>query len=215
MQKTWTTEARPKHWRFVALWLVVKIHDPLLFWKPWSETPPLAVYLSAPLPWHKLQSGPNSKDEMCSAGREAIRTKPNMPATKVIKPQTVATSRKSVRESNPVRVRQAAAQLRAPAVRNGRASSCPRCPQHTATQPGCKRKARSSSTTAAAPATRPGRPREASGTGHQREPRATSAHRWDHGCVGETGVCGGEGGREALLRGPTKNLRSGSTLWPW
>ncbi|XP_075905284.1 uncharacterized protein LOC142903492 [Nelusetta ayraudi] len=113
---------------------------------------------------------------MRSAGREAIRTKPNMPATKVIKPETVATSRKSVRESNPVRVKQAAAQLRAPAVRNGRASSCPRCPQHTATQPGCKRKARSSSTTAAGPATRPGRPREASGTGHQREPRAESAH---------------------------------------
>lgn len=107
---------------------------------------------------------------MCSTGHEAIRTKPNMPVTKVIKPETVATSRKSMRESTPVRVRQGAAQLR---VRSSRASSCPRCPQVTATQPGCKRKTRfSSSSTAPAPATRPARAQEASG--YQREPQVAS-----------------------------------------
>lgn len=107
-----------------------------------------------------------------------------MPATKVIKPKTVEASRKPLRDTKPVKVRAAAGadgQLLVPAVRNGRASSFPRCPQRTACVPGCQRRARCGSASAA-PAPNPEKratvntnTREASG--RQREPRSVRQQR--------------------------------------
>lgn len=107
-----------------------------------------------------------------------------MPATKVIKPKTVEASRKPLRDSKPVKARATAgagSQLLVPAVRNGRASSCPRCPQRTASVPGCKRRARSGCA-AAAPATNPEKratvnPNTREASGRQREPRSVRQQR--------------------------------------
>lgn len=107
-----------------------------------------------------------------------------MPATKVIKPKTVEASRKSLRDTKPVKVRAAAGaddQLLVPAARNGRASSCPRCPQRTASVPGCQRRARSGSA-AAAPATNSEKratvnPNSREASGRQREPRSVRQQR--------------------------------------
>ncbi|XP_023252681.1 uncharacterized protein LOC111647290 [Seriola lalandi dorsalis] len=55
-----------------------------------------------------------------------------MPATKVLKPQPVEATGKTVEKSKPAKVKAvtgAESELKAPAVRKSRASSCPRCPQ--------------------------------------------------------------------------------------
>ncbi|XP_035510120.1 uncharacterized protein zgc:194621 [Morone saxatilis] len=55
-----------------------------------------------------------------------------MPATKVIKQKPVEAPRKTLEKPKPVKVRAvtgAESDLRVPAVRKSRASSCPRCPQ--------------------------------------------------------------------------------------
>lgn len=78
-------------------------------------------------------------------------------------------SRKPLKETKPVKARAAngaESELRVPAVRNGRASSCPRCPQRhgcersagaqrTAFRTSCERRTRSSSTTANWPRANP------------------------------------------------------------
>ncbi|XP_071340617.1 epithelial-stromal interaction protein 1 isoform X2 [Trachinotus anak] len=76
-----------------------------------------------------------------------------MPATKVIKPKPVEATGKPAEKTKPVplkAVNGAGRELRVPAVRNGRASSCPRCPRRdrcdraTASRPSCEsRRARS------------------------------------------------------------------------
>ncbi|XP_068998278.1 uncharacterized protein [Embiotoca jacksoni] len=85
-----------------------------------------------------------------------------MPETKVIKSKPVEATRKTLQRPKPVKVkaaRGAESSLKVPAVRKGRASSCPRCPQSgrcesattgakgPASQTGCERRARSSSIT--------------------------------------------------------------------
>lgn len=52
-----------------------------------------------------------------------------MPTTKVIKPKPVEATRKTCEKAKPVKVKAVESELRAAAVRKGRASSCPRCPQ--------------------------------------------------------------------------------------
>ncbi|XP_070784631.1 epithelial-stromal interaction protein 1 [Enoplosus armatus] len=78
-----------------------------------------------------------------------------MPATKVIKSKPVEASRKTLEQTKPAKVRAlngAGNGLKAPAVRNSRASSCPRCPQRdrcergtgaqrTAVKASCERRA--------------------------------------------------------------------------
>ncbi|KAE8279619.1 hypothetical protein D5F01_LYC21746 [Larimichthys crocea] len=72
-----------------------------------------------------------------------------MPSTKVIKPKPVET--KTPERPKPVKVRAvngAQGELRVPAVRKSRASSCPRCPQRgdRCAQRTCETRTRSSST---------------------------------------------------------------------
>ncbi|XP_027131269.1 uncharacterized protein zgc:194621 isoform X2 [Larimichthys crocea] len=72
-----------------------------------------------------------------------------MPSTKVIKPKPVET--KTPERPKPVKVRAvngAQSELRVPAVRKSRASSCPRCPQRgdRCPQRTCETRTRSSST---------------------------------------------------------------------
>ncbi|XP_049912429.1 uncharacterized protein zgc:194621 [Epinephelus moara] len=83
-----------------------------------------------------------------------------MPATKVIKPEPVEAARKTLEKTKPVKVRAVnggQSELKVPAVRKSRASSCPRCPQRdrcerrtgpqgAAVQRSCDRRTRSSST---------------------------------------------------------------------
>lgn len=81
-----------------------------------------------------------------------------MPTTKVIKPKPVEATRKTLEKTKPVKVKAAQSELKVPAVRNSRASSCPRCPQRdrsdrtTAGAQGstpktsCERRIRSNST---------------------------------------------------------------------
>lgn len=81
-----------------------------------------------------------------------------MPTTKVIKPKPVEATRKPLEKPKPVKVKAAQSELKAPAVRKSRASSCPRCPQRdwsdrtTAGAQGstcktsCERRIRSNST---------------------------------------------------------------------
>ncbi|XP_042337242.1 uncharacterized protein zgc:194621, partial [Plectropomus leopardus] len=83
-----------------------------------------------------------------------------MPATKVIKPEPVEATGKTPERPKPVKVRTvtgAQSELRVPAVRKSRASSCPRCPprgrcerragaQGAAVQRSSERRTRSSST---------------------------------------------------------------------
>uniref|UniRef100_UPI0037E8FF9D uncharacterized protein n=1 Tax=Semicossyphus pulcher TaxID=241346 RepID=UPI0037E8FF9D len=84
-----------------------------------------------------------------------------MPATKVIKRTPVEASRSTLERTKPVKVKavnRTQSELKAPALRKSRASSCPRYPQRgrceeggsvtrrTALKPGCDRRARSSST---------------------------------------------------------------------
>ncbi|XP_029284265.1 uncharacterized protein LOC115006273 isoform X2 [Cottoperca gobio] len=77
-----------------------------------------------------------------------------MQTTKVIKPRPVGAARRTRESSQPVTVRTADGghgELKVPAVRKSRASSCPRCPRRDrcegpAFKPSCERRARSSST---------------------------------------------------------------------
>ncbi|XP_044032007.1 translation initiation factor IF-2 [Siniperca chuatsi] len=83
-----------------------------------------------------------------------------MPATKVIMPKPVEATRKTLEKPKPVKVRAvngAENDLRVPAVRKSRASSCPRCPQRdpcarstgaqrAALKTSCERRSRSTST---------------------------------------------------------------------
>ncbi|XP_045898000.1 uncharacterized protein zgc:194621, partial [Micropterus dolomieu] len=84
-----------------------------------------------------------------------------MPATQVIKQKPVEATRKTLEKPKPVKVRAVNGtenELKVPAVRKSRASSCPRCPQRdsrcerstgaqrAAVKTSCERRARSSST---------------------------------------------------------------------
>ncbi|KAK2814356.1 hypothetical protein Q5P01_000585 [Channa striata] len=86
-----------------------------------------------------------------------------MPATKVIKPKPVEPTRNAMEKTKMVKGRAAEGELRVPAVRKGRASSCPRCPQRDrsdrtsagASKTSSDRRTRSNSTAPRAPETCP------------------------------------------------------------
>lgn len=81
-----------------------------------------------------------------------------MPSTKVIKPKPVEATRKTFEKTKPVKVKASESELKVPAVRKSRASSCPRCPQRdrcdrttagaqgATSKTSCERRTRSNST---------------------------------------------------------------------
>lgn len=135
-----------------------------------------------------------------------------MPSTKVIKPKSVEASGKTLEKNTPVKVRAvnaAESQLQVPAVRKGRASSCPRCPQRgrcegstgaqrTASKTGCGRRTRSSST---APTTASNWPRT---NPEHRRTTSSATHAADSAKYREMTACPGQR-EQRSVRAETKH----------